>query len=164
MEVRRIQKGQGMLLRDVRLKALTESPFAFGAKLSDEEITPLKEFEKKADLHATSEVSTTFFAFDEKTVVGQIGAFIDKSDNAFICAMWVSPSDRRKGIGKKLIKAAVAWLNQLDHNEVYAWVSDENTTAKDFYKSNGFIATNTQQPLPSSANISETLYVITKHG
>ena len=164
MEVRRIQKGQGALLRDVRLKALAESPLAFGAKLSDEETIPLNEFEIKADLQATSETSTTFLAFDKTTVVGQIGAFIDHTNNAFICAMWVSPNNRKQGIGKNLITSAVAWLNQLDNNKVYAWVADDNATAKSFYKSIGFISTNTKQPLPSSENISETLYVITKRG
>ena len=164
MEVRRIHKGQGALLRDVRLKALAESPFAFGAKLSDEEKIPLNEFEVKADLQATSETSTTFLAFDKTTVVGQIGAFIDQTNNAFICAMWVSPYNRRQGIGENLITSALAWLNQLDNNKVYAWVADDNETAKSFYKSIGFISTNTQQPLPSSENISETLYVITKRG
>ena len=159
MKIRKIKSTEGLLLRELRLSALADSPHAFGVKLSDEEMKPMHEYSLSAEKHATSESSTTFIALDDNIPIGQIGAFFEKSSGKpFICAVWVIPTHRRLGVGRQLISTAMTWLTERGAHDIYAWVANTNTKAIEFYQSIWFQSTDEQQPLPSDADIMETLF------
>ena len=160
IEIHRIKEDEGMLLRTVRLAALTDSPGACGAKLEDERKKPMVEFEEAARSHSQSEKSTTFLATQSNSAVGQIGAFFETTEGrAYICAMWVSPKVRRQAIGTRLFNAAAEWLHQRGAEQIHAWVADSNEAAIEFYRQLGFVATETKMPLLSDPSELETLYV-----
>ena len=72
--------------------------------------------------------------------------------------MWVIPTHRRLGIGRQLISTAMTWLTERGVHDIYAWVANTNTKAIEFYQSIWFQSTDEQQPLPSDADIMETLF------
>ena len=158
IRVRRIIESEGALLREIRIAALKDSPFAFGASLEDEMGRPMEDYVSDATRLATSESTATFLALKDDKTVGQIGAFMD-SGKAYVCAMWVSPSARRNKVGSRLFDSAAGWLADLGARRIFAWVADSNSSAVDFYESLGFTATHQVQPLPSNPSESETLYV-----
>lgn len=160
MEIRKISSDEGLILREVRLHALADSPYAFGATLSDEKKKSLDEFISHAKVHAVSEISTTFLAIESTKPVGQIGAYFNKTNGkAFICAMWVSPSYHRNSVGEQLVSKAILWLKEREASKTYAWVTNSNIRAIKFYKSIGFTSTQKQQVLASNLELKETLYI-----
>jgi len=157
IEIRRINSDEGNLLRKVRLAALENAPYAFGAKLSDELNKPLSSFNEAAQRNSTSELSATFLALHCNEPIGQIGAFVT-GGKAFICAMWVASDYRRQKVGKNLFIIASGWLYDINENMIFAWVADTNEAAKMFYRELGFEPTEVKQSLPSNPTESETLY------
>jgi len=158
IEIRRVKAVEAVKLRDCRLAALKDSPHAFGANLADEQKKPLSSFESDSLRLSLSENSSMFLAHCADEVYGQIGAFID-SDNAYICAMWVSPKARNMKVGTKLVETANYWLLACGHKNIYAWVVDNNDIAISFYNRIGFKATESKQTLPSDKSLIETLYM-----
>ena len=159
MEIRKIKSNEGLILREIRLNALTDSPDAFGANLSEEIQKPVEEYYSSAKAHSASETSTTFLALENNSPVGQVGAFFYKADGeSFICAMWVNPSYRRTGLGGQLLSKAVSWLIERNASKVCAWVSNSNIEAVRFYESMGFVSSQVQQALPSNPKTVETLF------
>lgn len=136
MEVRRLRKDEGDVLRALRLSALRDSPWAFSGSLEMEESLPSSEFSRMAEDRAVSEKDAVFVAADETGFVGLIGAFFDNnSGEPFISSMWVAPSHRRRGVGAMLVGAAQLWLASLGATKVYAWVTSANANAIAFYES-----------------------------
>ena len=162
IEVRRINSTDAAKLRNCRLTALKDSPHAFGAKLSDEQNKPLSAFESDSQRMSSSDTSSMFLALNEENVYGQIGAFISE-EKAYICAMWVSPNTRNKKLDTRLLAMACEWLNEREHNDVYAWVVDTNDAAISFYNSVGFKATDSKKVLPSDEFKTETLYKLSQY-
>lgn len=151
MEVRRLRKNEGEVLRALRLAALRESPSAFGGSLEVEESLPLSEFSQMAEERSISERDAIFVATNGAEYIGLIGAFFDNhSGEPFISSMWVAPSHRRKGIGAMLVRAAQRWLASLGATKVYARVTSTNRSAIIFYESLGFEATDIVERLPSN--------------
>ena len=83
-----------------------------------------------------------------------------ETSDAYICAMWVAPESRDRGVGRLLVDAARHWLVRAGVNEVKAWISDANTSALGFYESLGFEPTDARQPLASRPSIDERLFVL----
>ncbi len=159
MHVRKIRADEGGLLRQMRIAALTEAPYAFGSRLEDTQAQPLASFESAAAKHADSEVSTTFFAFDGVNAVGLIGAFRETSppQRCFICSLWLAPGYRGTAFASELVHTACTWLHQRFSEDIFAWVADANPRAMAFYRKSGFIPAGECQPLPSTPSASETL-------
>ena len=57
---------------------------------------------------------------------------------AEICAMYLLGKIRRKGIGRKLLNAALDALKEIGFSEVTLWVLEENHSACNFYEKMGF--------------------------
>jgi ribosomal protein S18 acetylase RimI-like enzyme len=160
--VKKIEASQGSLLRELRLAALREAPYAFGAKYDDEAKKPSSEFDADAYRHAMSEISTSFIYFVGSKPSGLIGAFFSgpPENRAFICSLWVHPQNRHLGGGRLLVRAACAWLVERGAPAIYAWVADANVAANKFYQALGFLPTKERMPLPSNPQESETLLVL----
>lgn len=157
--IRRTAPTDGTLLRQLRIAALADAPYAFGAKLSDVLAEPPESFESTAVRHSQSETSTSFFAFCDNEPIGTIGAYIEQQPlgRAFICALWLAPEQRGTSTATELVHTACSWLRQSTHADIFAWVADSNARAFAFYRKLGFLPTSQRQPLPSNPSAHETL-------
>jgi len=163
MKVRRIAPGDWREWKASRLRALADAPDAFASTLATEEGESDDSWRSYARYCSAAQTSAAFLARDEKdTVAGMVAAYLDDGETAgaYICAMWVAPESRNRGVGRLLIEEAGSWLVQAGANEVKAWISDENTSAMDFYKTLGFELTDVRQPLASRPSIDERLLVL----
>lgn len=159
LTVRRTADTDAERIRHLRIASLTDAPHAFGAHLEDVLAQPHDVFEKIAQGHSASKVSTSFLAFSDAEPIGTIGAFFEGPEHkrAFVCAFWVAPSVRGSGAARMLLDTAVQWLTSQGARSIFAWVADSNSRAWAFYRQQGFVATDETQALPSNPAESETL-------
>jgi hypothetical protein len=99
--IRRITGHDAALLREVRLRALSDSPMAFGSTYAREVAFDQTEWQARATRLSSSNDAATFLAFDDQTCCGIIGCFreTDRPNMAAVVSMWVAPEVRRNGVG-----------------------------------------------------------------
>src|SRR5512132_4390685 len=101
MEIRRVRAGEGAQLREIRLRALAEAPYAFSSSLADAEKVPIEAWEERARRHSAGERDVMFVAVEGKHWYGMAGGmFQDEQPGAIeVFSMWVDPRKRRSGVG-----------------------------------------------------------------
>jgi hypothetical protein len=72
MEIRPVRRGEAGGLRELRLRALRDAPYAYFASLEREESLPLSYWED----WATNEDKVMFVAVEDGVWVGMAGAFV----------------------------------------------------------------------------------------
>lgn len=148
--VRRISVGEGELLKRVRLAALRDSPFAFGSTYGAEVDRADAEWADRARLGAAGADRATFLGIEGADVVGLAGAYRDGiRTEVELVSMWTSPTARRRGIGRQLVRSVVDWAETTGAERVGLWVTRGNEPASVLYEGIGFEATGDYQPLPS---------------
>mgnify|MGYP001811712098 CR=1 FL=1 len=144
--LQRLTPEDGPRLRAIRLRALADTPDAFGSTLAAEaELSPDAWRESLA-----REDRMTLMAVLETTDVGMIhGApWSGRAGVAGLFGMWVAPEARRRGVGAALVDAHVAWAREGGFERVILGVGDWNTGAIAFYRSRGFRRNGVVDTLP----------------
>ena len=159
--IRRITPNDAELLRAIRLRALSDTPMAFGSTYARELAFPTLEWQTRAMRHATAPDAATFFAFDDNVCCGIIGCF-SKSDEpsmATIVSMWVASEARRKGIGADLLQAAENWARQQKLTHLFLDVVENNAPAIGLYQACGFEFTGEMDQYPHDPNLRELFMI-----
>jgi len=155
--IRHVDEDDWPTVRDVRLRALRESPDAFGSSLPREE--------RFAESHWRMRLrtSTTWVALDDSgeprglvTLIQEPGS---PEDDRHVVSLWVAPEVRRQGIGWSLLDAAVRGGAAQGAATVSLWVVDDNASAVDLYVRAGFTRTGERQVLPRDPDRTEERYV-----
>jgi ribosomal protein S18 acetylase RimI-like enzyme len=150
--VREITEDDWELIRDVRLCALAEAPYAFGSTYAREAA-----FTEEKWRGRINERSVTFFAREESTdaaPAGLAGVYVE-DEEADLVSMWVRPSARGLGVGESLVDAAASWAKAHDFGSLFLWVTESNAPARRLYERRGFTLTGESQPLPSDPTLQE---------
>ena len=127
--VRELVPDEWELYRDIRLESLLSDPAAFTSKYEDavllgEEVWP----ERIAN-------GSMIFAVREGRAVGMVGAIPD--ENAMrIVSMFVSPSFRGSGVGRRLMETMIA---RIGDGVAVLDVNPEQVAAYRLYQSLGFV-------------------------
>jgi GNAT superfamily N-acetyltransferase len=166
--VREAETGDWQLLRDVRLAALREAPYAFGSTYAREAA-----FGQEQWLDRLNSRSVTFFAYrqassadkgkgeervasaDGGEPAGLAGVYEEEDGTAEVVSMWVRPAARGLGVGQALVESAADWAKARAHETLYLWVTESNSTARTLYERCGFTPTGERQPLPSDPSLDE---------
>jgi ribosomal protein S18 acetylase RimI-like enzyme len=140
------------LVRDVRLAALREAPYAFGSTYAREASFTQAQWRGRLG----SDRSVTFLAElpDRGELAGLAGVYLEDG-MADLVSMWVRPAARGSGAGQALVEAAADWAKARDHDTLYLWVTETNTAARRLYERCGFRPTGERQPLPSDPSLPE---------
>jgi predicted GNAT family acetyltransferase len=137
-ELRRLEPDDWEVLRDVRLRALADSPDAFGSTLEREQPFPEKEWRRRL-------VRPVFVVLDGDRPVAMAGAFTD-GGRVQVWGMWTDPEHRGRGHARALLDAllgdAVA-----NGTPVGLHVNTANPVARAVYEKYGFVATGELEPL-----------------
>src|ERR1041385_8658747 len=105
-----ITSQNAMLFKEVRLRALQDTPSAFGSTYAKEvQLTDDQWVERAAQ--RTNERSAGCLAMEAGGPCGIVSLFLDEEDAtlAHLVSMWVAPTHRRLGIGRTLIETMLAW-------------------------------------------------------
>jgi len=126
----------------LRLEALNDTPTAFGQSVQghlDSKDTFFKRFVEQRD----SKMGMMFGAWDGDTLLGMAGVVRNDRDKTkhrgFIWGVYVSPNGRRRGAARRMMDAAIEYLNSFDDVEdVNLAVTAGNDGAFELYQSMGF--------------------------
>jgi len=140
-------------VRDVRVRALADAPFAYGSRLEEEHDQPESFWRARLERHAEA----TFLAIDRHGTVGLVRTFVAPEDvtTAELVSMWVAPHARGQAVGRQLVAAVVEWARDRDAATVQLWVTETNAAARRLYELCGFVLSGGRQSLPSDPLLSE---------
>jgi ribosomal protein S18 acetylase RimI-like enzyme len=149
--VREVSADDWELMREVRLSALAEAPYAFGSTYARE--VAFGEAQWRGRFH---DRAVSFFAQLEADgePAGLAGVYVEDGV-ADLVSMWVRPGCRGHGVGEALVEAAASWARARDFGALFLWVTESNAPARLLYERSGFTATGEQQPLPSDPALPE---------
>ena len=135
--VREISADDWELMRDVRLAALAEAPYAFGSTYAREVAFGEPQWRGRI-----SDRSVTYLAYTDpvESPAGLAGVYVEDGV-ADLVSMWVRPGSRGQKVGEALIEAAVSWAKSRDFGALCLWVTDMNDAARRLYERCGFTAT-----------------------
>jgi RimJ/RimL family protein N-acetyltransferase len=150
--IRRITLDDLDVYRDVRLRALRDSPDAFGSTYAAEAERPVEQWEARVARAASGDRNVVFLAFDGEECVGLAGAIDDDDGDGAdrqLISMWVAPSHRGTSVATELVETVLAWSRAGAARTVELWVTKGNDRAQRLYERMGFAVTGDVQPLPS---------------
>jgi ribosomal protein S18 acetylase RimI-like enzyme len=146
--VRRVTPEDWEAYRELRLRALESDPLAFGSTLQREQGFTEERWKERLAGVPPSLPSVTWAAVDTSgRFIGMVAAA--RVGSAFhIFAMWVAPEVRGRGIGGRLLDAALSWIDrEAPGGHVKLEVNSRQVAAVRLYRSRRFQATGTSSAL-----------------
>jgi len=146
MHVRPLQPEDAAQYQALRLRGLAEAPSAFASSYEEEVNTPLAETASRLEPNDSGAI---FGAFAESKLVGLAGVNRETmrklNHKAYLWGMYVSPENRRSGVGFLLLAQALpyAWKS-LKVLQVNLGVHTENASAIALYRRLGFVIWGTE--------------------
>jgi GNAT superfamily N-acetyltransferase len=141
VEVRQLGVADCKRLRDVRLRALQDTPSAYYGKYADE-----VGYDPARWQRWLGPANALFVAERNDEVVGLVGGIPAGEDEGdpeavMMVAMWVDPVARGNGIAESLTDALIGWSRGQGYPRMVLWVYDVNPRAAAFYRRYGFVDT-----------------------
>ncbi len=137
-DLRRLGQDDWEVLRDVRLRALEDSPDAFGSTLDRERDFPEKEWRRRL-------VRPVYAVLVRGRPVAMAGAFTDDG-RVQVWGMWTDPGHRGRGFARTLLDALLR-EPVADALPVSLHVNTANAGARSVYERYGFVPTGELEPL-----------------
>jgi ribosomal protein S18 acetylase RimI-like enzyme len=153
--IRRVRAGDGRLLREVRLRALTTDPGAFGSSDTEVAARPRMFWRSWAAEHAAGDDHCTLLALIDTRAVGIIRIEREPARPGVfgIYSMWVAPEARRRGIALELLAEAEHWIGSAGGSEAELNVVDRETPARRLYERAGFHLDGRSEPAAHSGSV-----------
>lgn len=134
-EVRLLAPDDWQDYRDIRLRALADSPDAFASTLAREST-----FDEGDWRLRLSQRVVVVLTDGEPVSVG--GLFVDPDGQAWLWGMWTDPGHRRRGHARRVMAAVVP-----EDRSVRLDVNLANSAARAAYERYGFVSTGELEPL-----------------
>ena len=154
ISIDRLTSTDWQLIRDVRLRALSDAPYAFGSTYEEESNRGdewWKSHTEHVDGHPGAKLAWYVALLGERPI-GLVGGFPSTSKgegSPELISMWVHPDWRGSGVAGELLAAVVEWAENEAASELILDVADGNDRARGFYERAGFVATGRAEPLRS---------------
>ena len=147
--VRRLGPQEWRLLREVRLRALADAPYAFGS-------TREEEAAREVEWWMASVTRLGWFvAVNGTEATGLIAAKpCEEGGDHHVISTWVAPERRGSGVAQQLVAAVVTWASDHGASGLVLDVAENNPRAWRFYEKAGFVATGAAKPLRSHPGVS----------
>ncbi len=157
--IRRVRPDEVDVYRAFRLRALADSPEAFGDSYALAIARPPEFWHERVAQTAAGVDSVLMVAVDAATDawLGMTGCFVeDPSDgSALVVSVWVAPEARRRRLARRLLDAVVDWARERGIGTLRLWVTESNDRARSLYAGAGFTPSGEVQPLPSKPTLQE---------
>jgi GNAT superfamily N-acetyltransferase len=155
MRIRRVRPDEYERLREIRLRALADAPYAFDSPLPDERELSTQVWQRRAAAGAAGQTAVTYVAEDDGDYVGLTTGLweIEGPGRAMVVSMWVAPAARGHGLGRRLLDTVVDWAKERGASHVDLWVTDGNDPARALYERAGFAPTGERAPLDSDPSL-----------
>ncbi|MER6665113.1 GNAT family N-acetyltransferase [Amycolatopsis japonica] len=140
--VRRLVPSDLDVFREVRLRALTDTPENYGS------IAAAESAQSDEEWLAKLAGDVWFAAFDDGRPVGLVAGRA-RDDGWILYSMWVAPEARGRGLGTRLMGEVRSAAEDDGAREVWLHVAEDNDRARRLYLKLGFIATGELEPMPN---------------
>src|SRR5262245_20133791 len=141
MQVRVLGPPDAAAFRAQRIRALRAHPDAFGR--APEEVDSVEVWAERLRAYGLSDLDFLLGAFDADALVGAVGCHRDHGAKqrhiAYVWGMYVVPEQRGRGLGRRLLLAALDRIRTWpDVEQVWLDVTIGNAAARALYASCGF--------------------------
>lgn len=143
--IRALREDEWPLLRELRLRALRDSPDAF-SPLAEDVAREADDYWQRGARAFASGAASLLVAERDGHAVGLVSATA-VGDTGYIGAMWLEPAARGAGLGRELLDSACAALRARGCVRLALSVTESNTAAIALYESAGFARTGESKPL-----------------
>jgi GNAT superfamily N-acetyltransferase len=142
ISVRVLDPSEWSLYRDIRLRALTESPEAFTATLAEEADRDERFWRDRVTQ------ARRLVAERDQVPLGtaSLGPYEPDPTAAEVFGVYVVPEARNSGIAWRLVEAVADLAARDGYGELYYWVGTDNARAVGFGKNFGFETTGYRRP------------------
>lgn len=156
VEIQPITEAKVSDFKAIRLRALQEAPYAFGATYAQESQLSDSEWQKRVE-GMNGRRGVGYLAMDGENACGIVGAFLDQDEptRAYLVSMWTAPSHRQQGAGRLLIGEVLNWARRRNAGILLLMVTSNNEPAIRFYERLGFARTGRTQPYPNDPAVVE---------
>ncbi len=153
--VRRLARHEWREYRELRLRALADSPSAFATTLADARARGDEDWSRQVALGAESPSEIALVAEMHSQLVGLVWSRIDDSDphRAHLYQMWVDPDFRGLGAGRELLASAIRWVASVNARVIVLSVTCGDTPATRLYGNAGFEPVGHPEPLRPGSDI-----------
>ncbi len=154
--VRPFEPGEWRIYRDLRLRALADSPDAFARTLAEEQAQPDAAWPARLEGGVASSGDLPLLAELDGEAVGFVWGHVDPEDAtvAYVFQMWVARKARRHGLGRALMSALIDWAaSRVDRLELSVTLTNES--ARRLYETLGFEPFGEPVPLRAGSPLRE---------
>lgn len=145
IHVRVLNPDEWPAYKDVRVRALRESPEAFVASAEEEEAFGDDRWQERM------ERSRRILALDADEVVGVVSVGTGHRTNipgaGELFGLWVAPARRGSGVARRLLEKAAKVGREVGLRQLVYWVGTDNGRAVAFASSFGFRPTDDRRPM-----------------
>jgi ribosomal protein S18 acetylase RimI-like enzyme len=140
----------------VRLRALQDTPFAFGSTYARESQFSDADWKQRATNLCTPR-SIGYLAREQDEYCGIAVSFLNEQNpqHAELMSMWVAPERRRTNTGRLLVDAIESWAHSSGAHTLQLMVTSINVAAISFYERLGFATTGRTEPYPNDPALIE---------
>lgn len=152
VSLRRLAPSEVALHRDLRLRALQDSPDSFGETFEAAAAQPLDHWESLTRSVAEPSAQVMLLACQDDDVVGSAYGLLDRAraDAGRVGGMWVAPAWRRRGVGGVLLQGVVDWARERGLSRLGLWAPAHSPAAIALYTRAGFRETGERRPVPTN--------------
>jgi ribosomal protein S18 acetylase RimI-like enzyme len=143
--------------KTVRLRALQDTPTAFGSTYAKESQLSAQDWRERA-ARLDGRQAAGYLAWDGDDACGIVACFLDREDaaRAHLVSMWVAPTHRCRGVGQMLVHAVIDWARSRGVVATLSlMVTSNNDAAMRFYERLAFIRTGRTEPYPNDSGLVE---------
>ena len=160
LQIRCIRANEWHRLRALRLRALADSPMAYGSTFAEEQCYSEAIWHERAAGGAAGHKAAIIVAEENGRWVGMATGLVagpetqDKS-RQIIVGVFVDGTVRRKGVGTALIEKVIEWARARRSTHLDIWITSGNEPAIAFYRRCGFQPTGTTRPNAHTSTLVE---------
>jgi ribosomal protein S18 acetylase RimI-like enzyme len=155
LTIRTFEPGEWRTYKDLRLRALAESPEAFGSTLAREQDRSNLEWSRRLASNDGSARDLPLVAEVDSLPVGLAWGRIECANprQADLYQMWVAPEYRGLGAGRLLLEAVIAWARSQGAACLDLGVTCRDSSAMRLYQSAGFEPVGQPEPLRPGSDL-----------
>lgn len=147
MKAIRLTGDDWQTLREVRLAALADAPYAYGSTLAQEQELDETEWRRRID------TARWVLVVRNAENAGIVGVCFPEPDVAMLMSMWVAPTHRGHGVSDALITEMMLWMAETRWSQVVLRVAEGNEAARKLFLRHGFTPTGRYEPLESDPGV-----------
>ena len=151
---RRATKNDVALFREIRLRALKDSPDAYGSTYDAAVERDMYSWEQQLLTTTAGDERNTQFVFKDDDCIGIAALYREPSAlSGDIIMMWVDPMYRGSCAASSLVENLIDWAKGSGFFTVSLNVTDTNTRAIKFYENKGFLDTGEKVEVDSTRGL-----------